>query len=89
VEADISTSLRWALAVIHKEERMKYFGAILCFTMAALGAFGAIKGEAFYAGRLGRRPTKQIPSWFGRLWFLVFSACAAYMGIRGLLSLHH
>ena len=68
---------------------MKLFLPILYLLFAAFGLYMAIAAKAFYSGQLGRKATgKPIPTWFGRLWFLVFSGGAAYMGIKSLVALY-
>jgi hypothetical protein len=64
---------------------MRYFGPIMCFLMAAFGAYVGATAKVFYPGRLGRKSDgKPIPTWFGRVWFLGFAAVMLYLGIKGL-----
>jgi hypothetical protein len=69
---------------------MKYSLPVLYLIFAAFGLYMAITAREFYGGLLGRKAKgRPIPNWLGRLWFLVFSVSAAYMGIKDLLALRH
>jgi hypothetical protein len=62
---------------------VKYLGSILCFAMAAIGAYLGATGHNFYGGGVGRLATKNpIPKWFGRLWFICCALALFYMGIK-------
>lgn len=62
---------------------MKNFDSIVFFLMAAFAIYIGFTAKEFYPGRLAGKPKgKPVPKWFGRLWFLGFSAIMLYEGIR-------
>jgi hypothetical protein len=63
---------------------MNHLTAVICFAMAAGAAFMGFKGDAFYTGALGRKSTKRIPSWIGRVWFLGGAIVLVYLGVKSL-----
>ena len=62
----------------------------IAYLLFSIFGFVAASGDHFYGGGPGRTATKNpVPKWFGRLWFIVFSVAAAYMGLKGLWAIHH
>lgn len=68
---------------------MKYAMLLMYSTFAAFGFWGAT-GSHFYGGGVGKKATQNpVPTWFGRLWYILFALGATFMGVKSLLALHH